>query len=175
LEGIDGRKMSKSWGNAIWLDDKPNDIYAKTMAIKDELILNYFLLATNLSLEEIAKFEKRLKSKENPRDIKKELAFQIVKELYNDKSAQKAKEEFEKTVQNKEIPDDIPQLTFYDKFTITEALMASGFIKSRSEAKRLIDQGAVELNGKKVHNLEFEVEAGILKVGKKRFVKLMVK
>ena len=175
LEGIDGRKMSKSWGNAIWLDDKPNDIYAKTMAIKDELILNYFLLATNLSLEEIAKFEKRLKSKENPRDIKKELAFQIVKELYNDKSAQKAKEEFEKTVQNKEIPDDIPQLTFYDKFTITEALMASGFIKSRSEAKRLIDQGAVALNGKKVHNLDFAVEQGILKVGKKRFVKLMVK
>ena len=175
LEGIDGRKMSKSWGNAIWLDDKPNDMYAKTMAIKDELILNYFLLATNLSLEEIAKFEKRLKSKENPRDIKKELAFQIVKELYNDKSAQKAKEEFEKTVQNKEIPNDIPQLTFYDKFTITEALMASGFIKSRSEAKRLIDQGAVELNGKKVHNLDFAVEQGILRVGKKRFVKLVVK
>lgn len=175
LEGTDGRKMSKSWGNAIWLDDTAFDMYAKVMAIKDELIINYLLLATNLSLEEIAKFEKRLKSKENPRDIKKELAYQIVKELYNDKSAQKAKEEFEKTVQNKEIPDDIPQLTFYDKFTITEALMASGFIKSRSEAKRLIDQGAVSLNGKKVYNLDFAVEQGILRVGKKRFVKLVVK
>lgn len=175
LEGIDGRKMSKSWGNAIWLDDKPNDMYAKTMAIKDELILNYFLLATNLSLEEIAKFEKRLKSKENPRDIKKELASQLARELYDQKSAQKAKDDFEKTVQNKEIPDDIPKLTFYDRFTITEALMASDFIKSRSEAKRLIDQGAVSLNGKKVHNLDFAVEKGILRVGKKRFVKLVVK
>lgn len=175
LEGIDGRKMSKSWGNAIWLDDTAFDMYAKTMAIKDELILNYFLLATNLSLEEIAKFEKRLKSKENPRDIKKELASQIVKELYDQKSAQKAKEEFEKTVQNKELPKDILTIFVSDNITASDLLIEIKFAQSKSEAKRLIDQGGVVLNDIKVIDPSLKIKAGILKVGKKRFVKLVVK
>ncbi len=174
LEGTDGRKMSKSWGNAIWLDDKPFDMFAKIMAIKDDLILNYFLLATDLSLEVVSKFEKKLKSGQNPRDIKKELAFEIVSKLYDEKISQKAKEEFEKTVQNKEIPKNIPQFTFYGEFTISEALMGSG-IKSRSEGKRLIDQGAVTLNGKKIEDLDSLVSEGILKIGKKKFVKLVLK
>ncbi|MBI2025815.1 MAG: tyrosine--tRNA ligase, partial [Candidatus Levybacteria bacterium] len=174
LEGTDGRKMSKSWGNAIWLDDKPFDMFAKIMAIKDDLILNYFLLATDLSLGVVSKFEKKLKSGQNPRDIKKELAFEIVSKLYDEKISQKAKEEFEKTVQNKEIPKNIPQFTFYGEFTISEALMGSG-IKSRSEGKRLIDQGAVTLNGKKIEDLDSLVSEGILKIGKKKFVKLVLK
>lgn len=175
LEGTDGRKMSKSWGNAIWLDDTAFDMYAKTMAIKDELILNYFLLATNLSLEEIAKFEKRLKSKENPRDIKKELASQIVKELYDQKSAQKAKEEFEKIVQNKELPKDILTIFVSDNITASDLLIEIKFAQSKSEAKRLIDQGGVVLNDIKVIDPSLKIKAGILKVGKKRFVKLVVK
>jgi len=174
LEGTDGRKMSKSWGNAIWLDDTAFDMYAKVMAIKDELILNYLLLATNLSLEEIAKFEKRLKSKENPRDIKKELAYQIVKELYNDKSAQKAKEEFEKTVQNKEVPQDLSEVLVKGSLTVSDTLIQSLFAQSKSEAKRLIDQGGVLLNDIKVTNPNLQIEAGILKVGKKRFAKIVI-
>ncbi len=174
LEGTDGRKMSKSWGNAIWLDDTAFDMYAKVMAIKDELILNYLLLATNLSLEEIAKFEKRLKSKENPRDIKKELAYQIVKELYNDKSAQKAKEEFEKTVQNKEVPQDLSEVLVKGSLTVSDTLIQSLFAQSKSETKRLIDQGGVLLNDIKVTNPNLQIEAGILKVGKKRFAKIVI-
>ncbi len=174
LEGTDGRKMSKSWGNAIWLDDTAFDMYAKVMAIKDELILNYLLLATNLSLGEIAKFEKRLKSKENPRDIKKELAYQIVKELYNDKSAQKAKEEFEKTVQNKEVPQDLSEVLVKGSLTVSDTLIQSLFAQSKSEAKRLIDQGGVLLNDIKVTNPNLQIEAGILKVGKKRFAKIVI-
>ena len=107
LMGTDGRKMSKSWGNAIWLDDNATDMYAKVMAINDNLIIQYFTLATNLPISEILKFEKKLKQKENPINIKKELANQIVKELHDARSAEKAQENFEKTVQNNEVPDDI--------------------------------------------------------------------
>ncbi len=82
LEGADGRKMSKSWGNAIWLEDNPNDMYTKVMTINDDLIIQYFTLATNLPLSKISDYEKKLK-KENPINIKKELAYQIVKELHN--------------------------------------------------------------------------------------------
>jgi len=168
--GTDGRKMSKSWGNAIWLDDNATDMYAKVMAINDNLIIQYFTLATNLPISEILKFEKKLKQKENPINIKKELANQIVKELHDARSAEKAQENFEKTVQNNEVPDDIPKLTFYGEFRVIEALMASG-IKSRSEGKRLIDQGGVILNGKRVNDMDSIVKPGILKIGKKKFIK----
>ncbi|MBI3984628.1 MAG: tyrosine--tRNA ligase [Candidatus Levybacteria bacterium] len=175
LEGTDTRKMSKSWGNAIWLDDKPFDIYRKVMAINDDLILNYLMLATNFSLEEVGRFEKRLKSKENPRDIKKELAFEIVKELVDEKSAKKAKEEFEKTVQNKEVPQNLHTITVRRDMTASEVLVNANFSQSKSEAKRLIEQGGVTVNDKKITDQNQVLEEGILKVGKKRFVKLVVK
>ena len=86
LMGTDGRKMSKSWGNAVWLDDSPNDMYAKVMAISDAQIIEYIALATNWPLKEKdLEFEYRLKTNENPINIKKDLAFEIVKELYNEK------------------------------------------------------------------------------------------
>ncbi len=175
LEGTDGRKMSKSWGNAIWLDDMPSDMYIKIMAIKDELISNYLLLATNFSLDEIKVFEKRLKSKENPRDIKKELAFQIVKELYDEKLAKKAKEEFENIVQNKEMPQDILEIKLSDGITASDTLVAINFAKSNSEAKRLIEQGGTLLDDIKITDSNLKIKSGIIKVGKKRFAKIVIK
>ena len=175
LEGTDGRKMSKSWGNAIWLDDSAFDMYAKIMAIKDELILNYLLLATDLSLDEIKVFEKRLKSKENPRDIKKELAGRIVSELYDEKAAQNAEDNFEKTVQNKETPQDLSKVSVKKGSTAADVLIEALFVQSKSEAKRLIDQGGVLLNDIKVTDPNLQIEEGILKVGKKRFAKIVIK
>src|SRR3990172_11573092 len=126
LEGADGRKMSKSWGNAIWLDDNPTDMYAKVMAINDDLIIKYFTLATNLPLDKISDYEKKLK-KENPINIKKELAFQIVKELHNEKLANEAQKNFEKTVQNKKSPDNILQISVDGSVTASDVLIIAKF------------------------------------------------
>src|SRR3990167_5577341 len=148
LMGTDGRKMSKSWGNAIWLDDSPQDMFTKIMAINDDLIIQYFTLATRVSNEEIEKYEQRLKSGENPIDIKKELARIIVSELYSKEEAQNAQEYFERTVQKKELPEDIPvfEMTANEHLVITDLLVRAGLVGSKSEAKRFVEQGAVEVD-----------------------------
>jgi tyrosyl-tRNA synthetase len=172
LMGTDGRKMSKSWGNAIWLDDQPNDMYAKVMAINDDLIDQYFTLATNIDIEKL----KEIKSNKNPMEVKKELAKIIVTELYSEKGAQDAAENFRKTVQDKEKPTDIIKKTLSNAVKTTEeALIASGLLNSKSEVKRLIEQGGVTLNGKKITSPEEKIIDGILGVGKRRFVKIEIK
>lgn len=178
LEGTDGRKMSKTWGNAIWLDDTASDMYRKVMAINDDLIIEYFTLATDLSLDKLNEIEKRLKSKENPRDIKKELAFEIVKELNGESLAKEAESDFASTVQHKEIPAEIPEYktTEHDK-EMLDILVNSNSVESKSEAKRLIEQGGVEVDGEKfsVHGSQFTAKNGtIIKIGKHKFLKLLV-
>ena len=175
LEGPDGRKMSKSWGNAIWLDDNATDMYAKILSVNDDLIIQYFTLATNLSLGKISIFEQRLK-KENPINIKKELAYQIVSELYDKKSAEKAREDFEKIVQKKEMPNNtaIETQTIHLKAKIGDVLIEGGLAKSKSNAKRLIEQGGVSLNDKKIIDVNFETDEGILRVGKRKIKKLVL-
>lgn len=175
LEGFDGRKMSKSWGNAIWLDDPAFNMYRKVMAVPDDFILNYFLLATNLSASEIKKYEERLRKGENPINIKKELAFQIVKELHSEKNAQDAQKEFEKTVQGKELPQDIRKISVSDNTTASEVLTIAKFSESKSEAKRLIEQGGVTLNDEKITNPESKIKPGLVRVGKRRFIEVVVK
>jgi tyrosyl-tRNA synthetase len=175
LEGTDGRKMSKTWGNAIWLDDNPNDMYAKAMAINDNLIVQYLTLATNFSLDEISKFENELKKGENPINIKKKLAHQIVKELHDEKSAAEAQQAFEQRVQNKEVPSEISMLPITGGMTASEVLIQGNFVESNSEAKRLIEQGGVTLNDKKITDPNSKAETGVLKVGKNRFAKIVAK
>lgn len=170
LEGTDGRKMSKSWGNTIWLDDNANDMYAKIMAVPDEFLLTYFLLSTNLEISKIKKYEDRLKKKENPINIKKELAFEIVKELHSEKDAQNSQKEFEKTVQKKETPQELEIIEYEKNFTIFDALEGSN-----SEKKRLIEQGGVQLNDKKITDPNQKLESGILRIGKRRFIKVVIK
>ncbi len=175
LEGTDGRKMSKSWGNAIWLDDTSIDMYRKVMAITDNLIIQYFTLATNLELDKIEEIKKRLK-KENPINIKKELAFQIVKELNGEKEALKAKEDFEKTIQNKELPveEELLELSVKANHTILDILLIGEFAQSRSDAKRLVEQGGVSLNDIKITNTNDIAKPGLLKVGKRKFAKIVL-
>jgi tyrosyl-tRNA synthetase len=183
LEGTDGRKMSKSWGNAIWLDDTPEDIYAKTMAIKDELIVQYFTLATNLPFNEINEYKERLDKGDHPMDIKKILASRIVSELYDKESSGKAGNYFESRVQQKEVPQDIEikhindiSLQVKDMITTAEHLIvASGTAATYSEAKRLIDQGGIEIDGQRVTNPNDEIELKndlLIKRGKHKFVKI---
>ena len=177
LEGTDGRKMSKSWGNAIWLDDTPNDMFAKVMAIKDDLIIEYYTLATNISLSEIAKVKSKLRTNGNPLNIKKNLAEIIVRDLWDSKKAKQARTTFEKIVQEKETPEDIPVFEYFgDKQTnIVDLLTKLNLAKSRSLAKQLIEQGGITINESRItnHDSQVDVKNGmIIRVGKRRFVKI---
>ncbi len=164
LEGTDGRKMSKSWGNAIWLEDEPSEMYGKVMSLKDELINNYFVLATNMPLTEIP-------TKGNPMDLKKQLAFRIVSELHSEKEAQKAQEDFEKTFQDK-TPEFQTITVPSSKKTLVEILT---FVlgTSISETKRLIISGAVDVDNKVVLDPKQEIANNSkIKSGKRNFFEI---
>jgi len=172
LSGTDGRKMSKTWNNAIWLEDNPNDMYAKIMAINDDLILQYFTLATNIDLSEIKKIEEELKSGKNPIEIKRKLAYEIVSEIHSVEEAKKAQEHFEKTVQKKEAPMDLNILVIEKVMTTDEVLVRAKLATSKSDARRLVEQGGVSLNGEIIKDPNTKIEEGTLKVGKHRFIKI---
>lgn len=177
LTGTDGRKMSKSWGNAIWLNDEPNQMYGKVMSIKDDLIIEYFTLATSLPLEEIEQFEQKLKDGTNPIEIKKKLAHQIVSELYSKEDADKAQEHFSKTVQNKELPTNLPIYAYPSMVSLSTVAIENMGTASVSEWKRLVEQGGVVWGEDKISDPNTKVsnlpqEGKILKVGKRNTAKI---
>lgn len=180
LEGTDGRKMSKSWGNAIWLDDTPEDMYAKVLAVDDELIAQYFLLATNLPLHVVQQLEASLAKKElHPMETKKKLAFDIVSELHSKDAAEKAAKHFVSRVQEKEKPEEMEDVSIKNENqTIVDVVIAAGFAASKTEARRLVEQGGVKVNGEKISdpavlfdNLLKDGQA-VLQVGPRKFAKI---
>jgi len=172
LSGTDGRKMSKTWGNAIWLTDDASQMYGKLMSITDSVIIEYFTLATDTPLGEIEKYKLELNS--NPMEVKKKLAYEIVKELHSDEDARIAQENFEKTVQNKQLPDDIQTISAKSGMTILDFIVENKLSESKSEAKRLIEQGGVEYDSSKAELFTIISKSGILKVGKRNFVKINI-
>lgn len=165
LEGTDGRKMSKSWGNAIWLDDNPNDMYGKVMTVRDNLIEQYFNLATNVSQDIINEISSRLNSGENPMNLKKELAFTITSELHGPAAAASAQSNFENTIQSGQLPSDLPALA-PASYNIIDVLVESRLAGSKSVARRLIDQGGVKIDGTPVSQYELSVPANsVISVG----------
>ena len=180
LMGTDGRKMSKSWGNAIWLDDNPQDMFAKIMAIQDDLIAQYFILGTNISLEKVAKLKSHLRSNASPMEIKKELAKIIITELHNTKDALSAEGNFEKVVQQKEMPQDIPTHLYEGEKqkNIIDLLTQIGLAESRSQAKKLINQGGVTIDGQSTNDSSMQINVEndmIIRVGKRKFIKIKIK
>jgi tyrosyl-tRNA synthetase len=172
LEGTDGRKMSKSWGNAIWLDDEPNDMYGKVMSLKDELIVSYFTLATSTKTEEIEEIKQGLEQGSNPMEYKKQLALRIVTELHTVELAKQAQAFFESTVQNKEVPQDIPTVSIKSGATILEVLKSADLGASNSDIKRTLEQGGVEVDGVRITDPSTPVTGGTLKFGKRTFRKI---
>lgn len=174
LMGTDGRKMSKTWGNTIWLEDEPNDMYIKVMTIRDDSIIQCFTLATNVSLSEIEEMKKELKS--NPMEVKKKLAHEIVKELHGKEAAGQAKDFFKRTVQQKHLPAEVSEISLTYEFlkgaTIVDVLVRSGLVKSKSEAKRLIEQGGVSVDNKVVTDPNSIFRGKLIKVGKRKFTKI---
>ncbi|KKU31967.1 MAG: tyrosyl-tRNA synthetase, tyrosyl-tRNA synthetase, partial [Candidatus Amesbacteria bacterium GW2011_GWC1_46_24] len=131
-----------------WLDDSPQDMFGKIMSVKDDLILEYYTLATNASSEAIKNVKMRLDSGENPMILKKELAKQIVEELHGPEPSKAAQDEFETTIQKGELPAEIPTVTIPDLETksIVDILVTAKLASSKSDARRFIEQGAVEIN-----------------------------
>lgn len=178
LFGTDGKeKMSKSLNNYIAIFDSPEDKYGKVMSIPDPAIINYFRLATDISSEEIEEIDKILKEgKENPKNIKMRLAREIVA-LYDGKeAAKKAESHFQKVFAEKEIPDKISiYKTSQNQIWIVKLLSDAGLVKSNGEARRMIKQGAVSVNGEKINDVDLNLtiaDGMILKVGKRRFCKV---
>jgi len=177
LIGLDGREMSQTYDNMINLTDEPNDMFGKAMSLKDELIIHYFELCTNVAMNEIKKMEKNLKAKKvNPKDLKVKLAKEIIKIYYSQSAANNAEKEFERVFKRKRLPSKIKEIKIAKKeIDISELLVGLKLASSKSEAKRLIEQNAVKIDGNLKNNWKeiIKIKKGmVIKVGKRRFAKI---
>ena len=178
LEGTDGiDKMSKSYGNDIGLYDKPEDMYGKTLSISDDMIVKWFTLAADADETVVKSAESRLAdSSVNPMEVKRELARAVVELYYDAETANDAENHFNTVVVGKGIPDDIPEYTLSSEDQITNVIFNSGLLKSKGEARRMIKQGAVKLDGESITDIQATITPSgvqILKVGKRRFLKVI--
>lgn len=178
LVGLDGRKMSKTFGNTVNITDPANEMYGKLMSLKDDLILQYLRLCTEVPEKEIKEIEKDLKfGKINPKEAKARLAQEIVRIYHSKKAAKEAKQEFKRIFKEKKLPSKIPEVKIQKKkIDILDLLARTKLAPSKSEAKRLILQGGVKINQVVQNDWKktVEIKKGmIVQVGKRKFVKLV--
>ena len=173
LVGTDGtKKMSKSYDNYIGIDEAANDMYGKSLSIPDDLIYTYFELLTDISNDELDAI--KLNIEKDPRNAKHALAHQIVKQYHGVSAADEARNHFEKTVVNKQVPDDAPEFTFpKGDHRLLDLINETQLAPSNSEAKRMIKQGGVSVDDEKITDMNYAVSIGgddvILKVGKRKY------
>jgi tyrosyl-tRNA synthetase len=178
LVGLDGHeKMSKSLGNAISLEDPPREIYGKTMSIPDALMWDWFLLLTDLPEAEIARRRRQVEEGAlHPKTIKQELARQLVADYHGEGTARQAEEEFERVFAAGGTPDEMPEVVLTGSVPLIRLVIGAGLAASNNEARRLVLQGAVTLDGDRVENPLQEVmpraQPFVLKVGKRRFARV---
>ncbi|HEX78461.1 MAG TPA: tyrosine--tRNA ligase [Dehalococcoidia bacterium] len=179
LLGTDGsQKMSKSLGNYIGIDEPPQEMYGKVMSIPDGLMLDYFEMLTDVPDEELAEFRRQLAAQSvNPMLIKKRLAREIVAQFHTQTAAQRAEAEFERVFQKRGLPAEIPEYSLPVGGTdIISLLCDAGLVKSRSEARRLWAQGAIEVDGVRLGGDQLQVSlhpGSIIQVGKRRFLRIV--
>ena len=180
LVGLDGKeKMSKSLDNYIGITEDPNSMFGKIMSISDEMIFYYFKLLTDVSKDDLKKIESNLKdSAKNPRDIKVELAKNIITIYHDKRSADKAEEEFNKIFRDKQKPTDIKEWKMENgKWKMVDLLYELKMVSSKGEARRLTQQGGVKIDDVVQKDFEKEIEVKnemIVQVGKRRFVKIKI-
>jgi tyrosyl-tRNA synthetase len=179
LEGTDGvQKMSKSLGNSIGVLDSPGEMFGKILSISDELMWRYFELLSDISAQELEGLQAQAKAGElNPKNAKVKLAKEIVSRYHSPDASEHAAREFENVFKKKEIPDDIPEAKTWgqDARWICKVLADHSLTEGTSAARRLIQQGAVSVNGQKVSDKDLQLEGNqdyLIKVGKKRFLKI---
>jgi len=172
IEGTDGRKMSSSWGNTVDLTDSAQDMFGKIMSLRDELIMTYFIHCTTLPLDEVEQFNKQLKGGANPRDIKLELAKELVSFYHGAKAAGVEEQRFISQFSRHELPAEIPSYKLKKGQRLLEVLAAAKVVTSRSEAHRLLEQGALKIDQKKVSR-DCDLRPGqVIQAGKRKFLKL---
>lgn len=176
IEGTDGRKMSKSYDNAIYLLDSADEKFGKIMSIKDELIIRYMTLVTDMELAEIAKIEKSLDAGMNPRDAKVILAKALVARYHGEKAAEEAERAFAQVFVKNEMPDEITEVSVLDKnWPLAELLEFTKLTSSKSEARRMIEQGGVRVDGAVIGDREAIIRpqnGTVIQVGKRKFIKI---
>ena len=178
LEGLDGvQKMSKSLNNYIGITDAPNDMFGKVMSISDDLMWRYFDLLSFRPIEEIAQLKVDVENGKNPRDVKIELAKELIARFHDEAAAQGAEQDFIQRFQKNAIPDDLPEVTVTagEAQGIANLLKEAGLVASTSEAMRMIKQGAVKIDGEKVADNKLQIELGseaVYQVGKRKFAKI---
>jgi tyrosyl-tRNA synthetase len=174
LEGLDGvNKMSKSLNNYIGIDENPSEMFGKVMSISDELMWRYYELVTDLTPAEI---EKMRSSDENPRNFKVNLAKLIIRDFHSQGAANEAEENFIRQFVKKDVPDEIEEKPIASgSYKLVDLLLQAGMVESKGEAKRLVEQGGVKINGEKASNTGAEIQVRgevILQVGKRKFLKV---
>ncbi len=178
LEGLDGvQKMSKSLGNYIGITDSPSDMFGKIMSVSDELMWRYFDLLSFRPLAEIEGLKQGVKDGQNPRDVKIELAKEIIARFHDEAAAEQALQDFIQRFQKNAIPDDMPEVTLPlgDGWMIANLLKEAALVNTTSEAMRMIKQGAVKINGDKVSDTKLAIEQtgeAVYQVGKRKFARV---
>lgn len=179
LVGTDGKnKMSKSLDNYIGVTDEPNDMFGKVMSIPDDVVIDYFKLATDVHTEEIQNIKHELEKGTNPKDIKMRLAREIVTIYHGERGAKKAEENFIKTFSDGGVSEDADEVTVEKNTALSDTVMqVEGLVKSKSDLRRLVENRAVSgMKGEKINDINFKIEKDItLKIGKRRFLKVKVK
>jgi tyrosyl-tRNA synthetase len=181
LEGLDGvQKMSKSLGNYVGITEPPGEMFGKLMSISDDLMWRYFEVLSFRSLDDIADLRKRVEDGMNPRDVKFELAMEIVARFHDDGAAEAAKQEFISRFREGAMPEDMPELTLEARdgaLGIAHLLKGAGLVGSTSEAFRMIKQGAVRIDGERVEDRSLAIDAGstnVYQVGRRRFARVSI-
>lgn len=180
LVGTDGgEKMSKSLGNYIGINDFPNDMYGKILSIPDELMATYYRLVLFYDSPRIEEISAGIRNGTlHPRDVKRRLAREVVSRFYSDRTAEKAEEEFDRVFIAKDTPEEISDFTVQHESPLVDIIVAAGLAGSKGEARRLIQQGGVQLDGERVADIAHSflpADPVVLKVGKRKFVRLVSK
>jgi tyrosyl-tRNA synthetase len=167
LEGTDGvQKMSKSLGNYIGIHEPPDEIFGKLMSISDELMHRYYEVLTDFDLKETKAL--------HPKEAKIRLAFEMVRRLYGEKDAEKAKGHFEKVFSCKQIPEHMQEYNLgKTSASLADILMRNGLVTSKREFQRLLDQGAISHNDQPIPDADWPVQTGVLRIGKRRFLRIL--
>ncbi len=179
LPGTDGVvKMSKSLGNHIPILAPPEDMYGKIMSLPDHVMLTYFRLVTRYLPEQIAQIERDLKeNRRHPRDVKMELAREIVSIFHGEEAARRAEEHFIRVFQQRDLPEEMPEKRVEEPTRLVDIIAEAGLTKSKGEARRLIKQGGVQLDGVKVTDINAvftpDGREHVLRVGKRKFLRLV--
>lgn len=175
IEGTDGLLMSKTYQNCVYLDDDPSDMFGKILSMKDELITTYMECCTDIPVEEIADVAKQMEKGSNPKEFKVRLAKEIVTMYHSAEDADAAEAEFERVFKGGGVPDDVPEVTVTADAKLLDVIVEQKLVSSKSEGRRVFEQGGVHLNDAVVSDIEASVEEGICRVGKRKFLNIRLK